>query len=167
MHYSEGVAEVGLGRSQVFWNATRLALSDGQLSNGEKRILVKLAHALKLKDDEPREIYDSVIEHRKPEAGAPLDDHDMRIVYEQVLEAMLIHTDRSDDVLSQIAYLRSMFGIDEAEHRAIARSLDRHLEEIVHRTFIEEFRMRLNDSVERMGDIFDNVNILARKDQGR
>jgi hypothetical protein len=59
-----------------------------------------------------------------------------------------------------------MFGIDESEHRAIARSLDRQLEDIVHRTFIEEFRMRLKDSVDRMGDIFDNINILARKEQG-
>ena len=35
-------------RSRVFLNASRLALRDGQLSNGEKRILVKLAHALSL-----------------------------------------------------------------------------------------------------------------------
>ena len=40
-------------RRRVFWNAARLALRDGQLSNGEKRILVKLAHALRLDDDEP------------------------------------------------------------------------------------------------------------------
>lgn len=37
-------------RSRVFLNASRLALKDGQLSNGEKRILVKLAHALSLED---------------------------------------------------------------------------------------------------------------------
>ena len=41
-------------RSMVFFNATRLALRDGQLTNGEKRILVKLAHALRLGQDEPR-----------------------------------------------------------------------------------------------------------------
>ena len=151
----------------VFWNATRLALTDGQISNGEKRVLVKLAHALRLNNDEPKMIYDGVVEGREPDGGETLDEREMRHVYEQVLEAMLIHTDRSDDVLAQIAFLRSMFGIDEAEHRAIARSLDRHLEEIVHRTFIEEFRMRLNDTADRMGEIFDKVNILARKEQRR
>mgnify|MGYP000914890590 FL=1 len=150
----------------VFWNATRLALTDGQISNGEKRVLVKLAHALRLNNDEPKMIYDGVVEGREPDGGETLDEREMRHVYEQVLEAMLIHTDRSDDVLAQIAFLRSMFGIDESEHRAIARSLDRQLEDIVHRTFIEEFRMRLKDSVNRMGDIFDNINILARKEQG-
>ena len=40
-------------RSRVFLNASRLALKDGQLSNGEKRILVKLAHALSLEEGEP------------------------------------------------------------------------------------------------------------------
>ena len=151
----------------VFWNATRLALTDGQISNGEKRVLVKLAHALRLNNDEPKMIYDGVVEGREPDGGETLDEREMRHVYEQVLEAMLIHTDRSDDALAQIAFLRSMFGIDEAEHRAIARSLDRHLEEIVHRTFIEEFRMRLNDTADRMGEIFEKVNILARKEQRR
>jgi len=46
-----------------------------------------------------------------------------------------------------------MFGIEDAEHRAIARSLDRQLEDTVHRTFIDEFRMRLKDSVSRIGEI--------------
>jgi hypothetical protein len=163
---SDDVDGVESNRRKVFWNATKLALRDGQLSNGEKRVLVKLAHAMKLEDDEPEMIYDAVMEGKEPRGGETLDELEMRLVYGQVLEAMLIHTDRSDDVLAQIAFLRSMFGIDESEHRAIARSLDRQLEDIVHRTFIEEFRMRLKDSVDRMGDIFDNINILARKEQG-
>jgi len=154
-------------RCKVFWNAVRLALRDGQLTNGEKRILVKLAHALKLDDNEPKEIYDSVLEMADPPPGSSIGKNEARLVYGQVLEAMLIHTDRSDEVLSQIAFLKSEFGIDAAEHRAITRSLDRHLEEIVHRNFIEEFRMRLNDSIERMGDIVDNVNTLVRKNQRR
>ena len=161
------MSDLESNRRMVFWNATRLALTDGQISNGEKRVLVKLAHALRLNNDEPKMIYDGVVEGREPDGGETLDEREMRHVYEQVLEAMLIHTDRSDDALAQIAFLRSMFGIDEAEHRAIARSLDRHLEEIVHRTFIEEFRMRLNDTADRMGEIFDKVNILARKEQRR
>ena len=106
-------------RCRVFWNAARLALRDGQLSNGEKRILVKLAHALKLDDNEPKMIYEAITEGREPEEGGILDDWEMRIVYGQVLEAMLIHTDRSDDVLEQIAYLRGMFGIDSDEHLSL------------------------------------------------
>ncbi len=152
-------------RTRVFFNATRLALRDGQLSNGEKRILVKLAHALKLQEDEPKKVYELVLSgDEKSIKGEKIDDREMRLVYGQVLEAMLIHTDRSEDVLEQIAYLRMMFGIDDSEHRAIARSLDRQLEEIVHRSFIDEYRMRLNDSVESLRDVFDSVKMLTRKE---
>mgnify|MGYP001001740072 CR=1 FL=1 len=151
-------------RCRVFWNATRLALRDGQITNGEKRILVKMSHALKLKESEPKMVYDSVISGREPDTGEEIGEREMRLVYEQVLEAMLIHTDRSDDVLAQIAYLRKMFGITESEHRAIARSMDRQLEDIVHRPFIDEFRMRLKDSVDRMGDIFETVKTLTKKE---
>jgi hypothetical protein len=151
-------------RSRIFLNATRLALRDGQLSNGEKRILVKLAHALSLGEDEPKRIYDAILSGEEELlSGDMIEKSEMRLVYGQVLEAMLIHTDRSDDVMAQIAYLRRMFLIEDAEHRAIARSLDRQLGEIVHRSFIDEYRMRLNDSVENLREIFDSVNILSRK----
>lgn len=150
-------------RSRIFFNASRLALGDGQLSNGEKRILVKLAHALNLGEDEPKRIYDAILSGEEEISGDMIEKGEMRLVYGQVLEAMLIHTDRSDDVLAQIAYLRRMFLIEDAEHRAIARSLDRQLGEIVHRSFIDEYRMRLTDSVDNLREIFDNVKILARK----
>ncbi|MBJ17610.1 MAG: hypothetical protein CMB66_05125 [Euryarchaeota archaeon] len=141
-------------RSRVFLNASRLALRDGQLSNGEKRILVKLAHALRLEEEEPKRIYDAILSGNSEEiSGARIESTEMRLVYGQVLEAMLIHTDRSEEVLAQIAYLRKMFMIEDAEHRAIARSLDRQLEEIVHRSFIDEYRVRLNETGDALRQI--------------
>jgi len=83
----------------------------------------------------------------------------MRMVYEQLLEAVLMHTDRSDDELTILAYLRRAFDIGDAEHRAITRSLDRQLEEIIHRTVLQDFRMRLDDTMERIGGIFDMIRI--------
>tara|TARA_B100000131_G_C17723122_1_gene453691 strand:+ start:91 stop:582 length:492 start_codon:yes stop_codon:yes gene_type:complete len=154
MRFSDVVDGVVNDRSRVFLNASRLALRDGQLSNGEKRILVKLSHALRLGEEEPKRIYDAILSGETDSiSGEEIDFREMRLVFGQVLEAMLIHTDRSDDVIVQIAYLKKMFGIEDAEHRAIARSLDRQLEDTVHRTFIDEFRMRLKDSVSRIGEI--------------
>ena len=102
-------------------------------------------------------IYDSIIENKTLETGKIISEEEQRRIYGQVLEAMLIHTDRSDDELLQIAYLRKIFQIDDSEHRAIARSMDRQLEEVVHRTLKDEVRIRLYDSIDRMGDIFDNI----------
>ena len=141
----------------VFHGATRIALRDGQLSNGEKRLLVKLAHALKLDGDEPRQVYDAVIENREPGRGRQISDLEMILVYGQVLEAVLIHTDRSDDELTLVAYLRRAFSISDADHRSITRSLDRQLEQTIHRNVLQDFRMRLDDTMDRIGGIFDRL----------
>ena len=141
----------------VFHGATRIALRDGQLSNGEKRLLVKLAHALKLDEDEPRQVYDAVIENREPGRGRQISDLEMMLVYGQVLEAVLIHTDRSDDELTLVAYLRRAFSISDADHRSITRSLDRQLEQTIHRNVLQDFRMRLDDTMDRIGGIFDRL----------
>ena len=141
----------------VFHGATRIALRDGQLSNGEKRLLVKLAHALKLDEDEPRQVYDAVVEHREPGRGRQISDLEMILVYGQVLEAVLIHTDRSDDELTLVAYLRRAFSISDADHRSITRSLDRQLAQTIHRNVLQDFRMRLDDTMDRIGGIFDRL----------
>ena len=141
----------------VFHGATRIALRDGQLSNGEKRLLVKLAHALKLDEDDPRRVYDAVIENREPGQGRQISDLEMILIYGQVLEAVLIHTDRSDDELTLVAYLRRAFSISDADHRSITRSLDRQLEQTIHRNVLQDFRMRLDDTMDRIGGIFDRL----------
>ena len=150
--------EAGLSDCRaVFHGATRIALRDGQLSNGEKRLLVKLAHALRLDEEEPKQVYDAVVGGTNPGEGRQISELEMRLVYEQVLEAVLIHTDRSDDELTLVAYLRRAFTISDAEHRAITRSLDRQLEETIHRNVLQDFRMRLDDTMERISGIFDRL----------
>ena len=122
--------EAGLSDCRgIFHGATRIALRDGQLSNGEKRLLVKLAHALRLDEEEPKEVYDAVVEGRGSGEGRKIGELEKGMVYGQVLEAVLIHTDRSDDELTLVAYLRRAFSISDADHRAITRSLDRQLED--------------------------------------
>ena len=144
---------------EVFRGATRLALRDGHLSNGEKRLLVKLAHALRLEEEGPRMVYDSVVGDTSLAVGRELGVQEKIMVYGQVLEAVLIHTDRSEDELMLVAYLRKAFQISDAEHRAITRSLDRQLEQIIHRNVLQDFRMLLDDTMEKIGGIFDRIGI--------
>ena len=152
--------EAGLSDCRaVFHGATRIALRDGQLSNGEKRLLVKVADALRLDEEEPKQVYDAIVGGTDPGEGRQISELEMRLVYEQVLEAVLIHTDRSDDELTLVAYLRRAFSISDAEHRAITRSLDRQLEETIHRNVLQDFRMRLDDTMERISGIFDRLGV--------
>ena len=122
----EGVAQVKVGRVGVFKGAVSLALQDGMLTNGEKRMLVKLSHALRLDEDDPKAAYDAVISGQEIDHGEELALEETRRVYEQMLEAFLLHTDRSEGEVLLVAYLRHVFSIDDAEHRAIARILDRN-----------------------------------------
>jgi hypothetical protein len=52
-----------------------------------------------------------------------------------------------------------VFEIEESEHRAIIRSLDRQLEEIVHRTVIETVRFEMKDSMGRFSEIIDRIRL--------
>ena len=148
------VAYTKVGRLGVFRGAVGLALRDGLLSNGEKRLLVKMAHALRLDEDQPKAAYDAVLAGEEIEAGEYLGLEETRRVYEQVLEAFLLHTDRSEAELILVAYLRHTFNIDDAEHRAIARSMDRQLDQVVHRTVAQDFKIKLDEANLRLADLF-------------
>ena len=148
------VVHTKVGRLGVFRGAIGLALRDGLLSNGEKRLLVKMAHALRLDEDQPKAAYDAVLAGEEIEAGEYLGLEETRRVYEQVLEAFLLHTDRSEAELILVAYLRHTFNIDDAEHRAIARSMDRQLDQVVHRTVAQDFKIKLDEANLRLADLF-------------
>jgi len=147
------VVHTKVGRLGVFRGAVGLALRDGLLSNGEKRLLVKMAHALRLDEDQPKAAYDAVLAGEEIEAGEYLGLEETRRVYEQVLEAFLLHTDRSEAELILVAYLRHTFNIDDAEHRAIARSMDRQLDQVVHRTVAQDFKIKLDEANLRLADL--------------
>ena len=153
------MTQVSVGRVGVFKGAVSLALQDGLLTNGEKRMLVKLSHTLRLDENEPKAVYDAIISGKEIGQGEEIALEETRRIYEQMLEAFLLHTDRSEGEVILVAYLRHAFSIDDAEHRAIARSLDRNLEQVVHRTVTEDIRMRLDDSMERISSIFDEFRV--------
>ena len=154
------MVEPSSDRRAVFRGVISLALHDGNLTFGEKRLITKLAMVLRLDDDEPKMIYDAVIE------GKELDKIEIAMgiseklsAYEQVLETFLIHTNKTDDELRIIAYLRRAFEISDSEHRAILRSLDRQLEEIVHRNVRENIRYELKEINKRLAEVLDSVRI--------
>ena len=58
---TEYMVEPSSDRRAVFRGVVSLALHDGNLSFGEKRLITKLAMALRLDDDEPKMIYDAIL----------------------------------------------------------------------------------------------------------
>ena len=146
-------------RRIVFRGVVSLALNDGNLTFGEKRLITKLARALRLGNEEPEMIYESIIEGKNIEKGLELTNSEKISTYEQVLETFLIHTNKTDDELKIIAYLRKVFELSDSEHRAILRSLDRQLEEIVHRNVRQNIRYELKETMDRLSEIVDNIRV--------
>ena len=146
-------------RRIVFRGVVSLALNDGNLTFGEKRLITKLARALRLGNEEPKMIYESIIEGKNIEKGLELTNSEKISTYEQVLETFLIHTNKTDDELKIIAYLRKVFELSDSEHRAILRSLDRQLEEIVHRNVRQNIRDELKETMDRLSEIVDNIRV--------
>ena len=154
------MVEPSSDRRAVFRGVISLALHDGNLTFGEKRLITKLAMVLRLDDDEPKMIYDAVIEEKELEKiEIAMGISEKLSDYEQVLETFLIHTNKTDDELRIIAYLRRAFEISDSEHRAILRSLDRQLEEIVHRNVRENIRYELKEINKRLAEVLDSVRI--------
>ncbi len=153
------MVEPSSDRRAVFRGVVSLALHDGNLSFGEKRLITKLAMALRLNDDEPKIIYDSIIEEKILEKGQSLTISEKLSVYEQVLETFLINTNKMDDELRMIAYLRRVFEISDSEHRSILSSLDRQLEDIVHRNVKQNIRFELKEINKRLSEILESVRI--------
>ena len=156
---TEYMVEPSSDRRAVFRGVVSLALHDGNLSFGEKRLITKLAMALRLDDDEPKMIYDAILEERILEEGHPLTISEQISAYEQVLETFLINTNKTDDELRMIAYLRRVFEISDSEHRAILSSLDRQLEDIVHRNVKQNIRFELKEVNKRLSEILESVRI--------
>ncbi|MBL6883934.1 hypothetical protein OAV46_02245 [Euryarchaeota archaeon] len=154
------MVEPSSDRRAVFRGVISLALHDGNLTFGEKRLITKLAMVLRLDDDEPKMIYDAVIEEKElDKIEIAMGISEKLSAYEQVLETFLIHTNKTDDELRIIAYLRRAFEISDSEHRAILRSLDRQLEEIVHRNVRENIRYELKEINKRLAEVLDSVRI--------
>ena len=153
------MVEPSSDRRAVFRGVVSLALHDGNLSFGEKRLITKLAMALRLDEDEPKMVYDAILEERILEEGHPLTISEQISAYEQVLETFLINTNKTDDELRMIAYLRRVFEISDSEHRSILNSLDRQLEDIVHRNVKQNIRFELKEVNKRLSEILESVRI--------
>ena len=153
------MVEPSSDRRVVFRGVVSLALNDGNLTFGEKRLITKLARSLRLGDQEPKMSYDSIIQNNEIGEGVALTNSEKISSYEQVLETFLIHTDKTDDDLRIIAYLRKVFELSDSEHRAILRSLDRQLEEIVHRNVRQNIRYELKGTMERLSEIYETLRV--------
>ena len=133
-------------------------LVDGVLTREEKRLVIKLASALNLEEDQPSKIYEAVRLGKKLEGGTPISLAEAKNIYTKVFEIAIVNASLSRDEFRVLAHLRDIFQIDDQEHEKI----EAKLREIVKEKFedpnvIDKMLGTLRDSVSLVGDLFDVV----------
>tara|TARA_B100000886_G_C20370302_1_gene469221 strand:- start:146 stop:580 length:435 start_codon:yes stop_codon:yes gene_type:complete len=133
-------------------------LVDKVLTREEKRLIIKLASALGLNEDEPSQIYQAIRTGEEVKGGDPIDDSKAHEIYTKVFEIAIVNASLSRDEFRVLAHLRDIFQIDDEEHHRI----EEELREIVREKFedpnvIDKMLGTLRDSVSLVGDLFDVV----------
>tara|TARA_B100001113_G_scaffold349965_1_gene346262 strand:- start:2050 stop:2517 length:468 start_codon:yes stop_codon:yes gene_type:complete len=153
------VSDSPLDTNAVFKGAVTVALQDGHLDDQEMRILARLSHALRLDEGIPVQLYDDIVESRDSVDGRGMARSETLLVYGQILEAYCTMPEPSPQTALLLAYLRTAFDITEPEHRELARSVDRHLEQVVHRNVAAQLRTKLDDAIELISNPLQNFRI--------
>ena len=143
---------------EAFHSTISVMLVDKILTREEKRLIIKLASALGLSEDEPSQIYQAVRNDEEVKGGKPIDNKKAHEIYTKVFEIAIVNASLSRDEFRVLAHLRDIFGIDDDEHRRI----EDELREIVKEKFedpnvIDKMLGTLRDSVSLVGDLFDVV----------
>ena len=153
------MSDAPLDTKAVFKGAVTVALQDGHLDDQEMRILARLSHALRLEEGIPVQLYDDIVESKDSGDGREMTRSEARIVYGQVLEAYCTMPEPFPQTALLLAYLRTAFDITEPEHRELVRSVDRHLEQVVHRNVATQLRTKIDDAIELISNPLQNFRI--------
>ena len=143
---------------EAFHSTISVMLVDKVLTREEKRLIIKLASALGLNEDEPSQIYQAVRTGQEVKGGEPIDNNKAHEIYTKVFEIAVVNASLSRDEFRVLAHLRDIFKIDDEEHHRI----EEELREIVREKFedpnvIDKMLGTLRDSVSLVGDLFDVV----------
>ena len=156
--HRRNVSEVLCHSLEVFQSTIEVMLVDGVLTREEKRLVIKLASALNLEEDEPSKIYEAVRTGKKLDGGNPINLNEAKHIYTKVFEIAIVNASLSRDEFRVLAHLRDIFQIDDEEHE----NIEAELREIVKEKFedpnvIDKMLGTLRDSVSLVGDLFDVV----------
>lgn len=152
------VSEVLCYSLEAFQSTIEVMLVDGILTREEKRLVIKLASALNLDEDEPSKIYEAIRNGKSVKGGNPITLIKAKEIYTKVFEIAIVNASLSRDEFRVLAHLRDLFEIDDDEHEKI----EAELREIVREKFedpnvIDKMLGTLRDSVNLVGDLFDVV----------
>ena len=141
----------------VFRSTVEVMLEDGVLTREEKRLIIKLASALRLQPEEPAYIYEAIQRKQASRSGDVVLPDAMRAIYTKVFEVAIVNASLSKDEFRVLAHLRTQFNIDDEMHEEIEHELREMVKEKYDdKDVIDTLMDTLRDSVGLVGDLFDS-----------
>jgi len=152
------VSGENIGALDVFRTTTEVMLRDGVLTREEKRLIIKLANALGLSENEPADVYAAIRENKKTGSGREVTPNEQRLVYTRVFEVAIVNASLSKDEFAVLAHLRDQFSIDDDDHTRIEADLrDMIRQKTEDENVVDKLLGTLKDSVSLVGSLFDSV----------
>jgi len=147
-----------VGALDVFRSTTEVMLRDGVLTREEKRLIIKLANALGLSDNEPAMVYNAIKENKNLDPGRDVSFNEQRLVYTRVFEVAIVNASLSKDEFAVLAHLRDQFNINDDDHSRIEADLrDMIRQKTEDENVVDKLLGTLKDSVSLVGSLFDSV----------
>ena len=147
-----------VGALDVFRSTTEVMLRDGVLTREEKRLIIKLANALGLSDNEPAMVYNAIRENKNLDPGRDVSFNEQRLVYTRVFEVAIVNASLSKDEFAVLAHLRDQFNINDDDHSRIEADLrDMIRQKTEDENVVDKLLGTLKDSVSLVGSLFDSV----------
>ena len=147
-----------IGALDVFRTTTEVMLRDGVLTREEKRLIIKLANALGLSENEPADVYAAIRENKNTDSGREVTPNEQRLVYTRVFEVAIVNASLSKDEFAVLAHLRDQFSIDDEDHTRIEADLrDMIRQKTEDENVVDKLLGTLKDSVSLVGSLFDSV----------
>jgi len=152
------VSGESVGALDVFRSTTEVMLRDGVLTREEKRLIIKLANALGLSDNEPAMVYNAIREDKNLDPGRDVSFNEQRLVYTRVFEVAIVNASLSKDEFAVLAHLRDQFNINDDDHSRIEADLrDMIRQKTEDENVVDKLLGTLKDSVSLVGSLFDSV----------
>jgi hypothetical protein len=151
------MAKDSIGNLEIFRTTVEVVLDDGVLSREEKRLIIKLASALKLSPEDAPQIYEDIKNNKDSPPGEPIDHNSARAIYVKIFEIAIVNASLSKDEFRVLAHLREILSITEEEHEQV----ENELRELVKEKYddddlIESFLSTIKDSTKLVTNLFNN-----------
>ena len=128
---------------KVFSAVIKVVLSDGVLTQEEKRLIIAIGRELELDDGDPLNVYNAVLNGEEIDGGREMTRKERVDLYRKSWMTVHFNEDESDDEAAVMKCLREELHFSKDEAKAIIEPLrekQNELEEVESKTLVEKMK---------------------------